>query len=135
MVPVPGDTGLLCTLGLLDIINMSWYLTATAPNKVRKNSNFFSLKTFLVTHFKTHLENGLLQNLKFSVAFLMKMFLLWKFCVYLLRTLMPLNDLNEFLFHSLLISLTILISDSVSCFLSSLILDKLPTPFSFLRYF
>lgn len=72
-----------------------------------------------------------LKDLKFSIAFLMKMFLLWNFCVYLLRTLMPLNDLDEFHFHSLLILLTILISDSVSCFLSSVILDKLPTLFLF----
>lgn len=131
MVPVPEDTGLLCTLGLLDIINMSWYLTLLPLTRLEKILIFYFKNVFGDTFQNTLRENGLLQNLRFSIAFLMKMFLLWNFCVYLLRTLMPLNDLNEFLFHSLLISLTILISDSVSCFLSSLILDKLPTPFLF----
>lgn len=128
MVPRPGNIGLLCTLGLLNIINMSWYLTALTPHKVKRNKT-------LVTDFKTYLEKMVfLKDLKFSIAFLMKVFLSWNFCVYLLRTLMPLNDLDEFLFHSLLILLTILVSDSVSCFLSSVILDKLPH-FSFLKYF
>ena len=67
-----------------------------------------------VSNFKIYLDKIVcLKDLNFSIALFMKIFLWWNLCAYPLRTLSALNDLDECLFHSLLSSFPILISDSV----------------------
>ena len=79
-----------------------------------KQHIYFCFQKLWVSNFKIYLDKLVyLKDLNFSIAFFMKIFLWWNLCAYLSTTLLALNDLGDCLFHSLLSSFPILISDSV----------------------
>lgn len=78
----------------------------------QRNIYNFCFQKLWVSNFKIYLDKIIcLKDLNFSIALFMKIFLCWNLCAYPLRTFSALNDLAECLFHSLLSSFPILISD------------------------